>query len=134
MAGQEPGPNGDNQHAPATPPTGLVMAATESVEQADGDLQCLGRALQARAEDVLALTVERTTGSGQDVDTLIQDSFERICKISTVAVARWIAGDGLEVTNPAARETGYIFGQLAAHRAASLQLPAVAQHRRRGAA
>jgi diguanylate cyclase (GGDEF)-like protein len=121
MAGHEPSPNGDQQHAPAPPPTGLVMAATESVEQADGDLKRLGRALQARADDVLALTVERTTGSGQDVDSLIQDSFERICKISTVAVARWIAGDGLEVTNPAARETGYIFGQLAAHRAASLQ-------------
>lgn len=121
MAGQEPSPKQDQRRAPASPPAALALAATEPVAQADDDLQRLGRALQARAEEVLSLTIERTTASGQAVDTLIQDSFERICRISTIAVARWIAGDGLEVTHPAARETGYIFGQLAAHRAALLQ-------------
>ena len=77
--------------------------------------------LGARAADVLTLSVERTVGSGQDVDALIQDSFEQICTISTVAVARWMAGEGLEVTNEAARETSYIFGQLAARQGASLK-------------
>ena len=37
-----------------------------------------------------------------------------------MAVARWIAGEGVEVTNDAARETSQIFGELAARRAASL--------------
>ena len=120
MAGHEPS-RGDQARAPDPPPAAPAPAATEPITQAAGDLERLGRALQARVEEVLSLTVERTTASGQVVDTLTQDSFERICTISTTAVARWMAGDGLEVTHPAARETGYIFGQLAAHREASLQ-------------
>jgi len=58
--------------------------------------------------------------SGEIVDEPVQVSFERICSKSTIAVARWIAGEGLEVTNDASRETSKIFGELAAHRAASL--------------
>ena len=37
-----------------------------------------------------------------------------------MAVARWIAGEGAEVAIEAGRETWPIFGELAAHRAASL--------------
>ncbi len=84
------------------------------------DLGRLGEALKARADDVLEKTVARTIRSGELVDAVVQDSFERICVGSTVAVARWIAGEGLEVTNDAARESSKIFGELAAHRAASL--------------
>jgi hypothetical protein len=91
------------------------------VAPSEQNLHRLARALQARSEDVLALTVERTIGSGQIVDALVQDSFEQICALSTVAVARWMAGDGLEATNEAQRETAYIFGQLAAHRGAFLK-------------
>jgi diguanylate cyclase (GGDEF)-like protein len=80
----------------------------------------LGEAVVARCEEVLAETVKQTSKSGQLVDPAVQGSFERICKNSTIAVARWIAGDGLEVTNDAAIETSKIFGELAAHRAASL--------------
>ncbi|HLM85281.1 MAG TPA: EAL domain-containing protein [Solirubrobacteraceae bacterium] len=80
----------------------------------------LGEALKARTADVLTRTVARTIGSGEVVDTLVQESFERICSGSTLAVARWIAGEGLEVTSDAARESSKIFGELAAHRAASL--------------
>ncbi len=75
----------------------------------------------ARRADVLRETVERTRDSGDPVDGSVQESFEQICRNSTTAVARWIAGDGLEVTNDSARETSKIFGELAAHRAASLQ-------------
>ena len=81
----------------------------------------LGEAVLARADDVLAETVARTKDSGEPVDPAVQESFERICTNSTTAVARWIAGDPLEVTNESARETSHIFGELAAHRAASLQ-------------
>ena len=62
----------------ATPPP-APLAPT------DRDLQRLGTALQARTDDVVKLTVERTIESGQVVDALIQDSFERICRISTIA-------------------------------------------------
>jgi diguanylate cyclase (GGDEF)-like protein len=89
-------------------------------EPSDADLRKLGEAVVARSADVLAETVMQTKGSGEIVDATVQGSFERICVNSTVAVARWIAGDGLEVTRDSARETSHIFGELAAHRAASL--------------
>jgi diguanylate cyclase (GGDEF)-like protein len=89
-------------------------------ERGAADLCRLGEALKARAADVLSETVKRTVGSGEAVDSLVQDSFEQICRGSTVAVARWIAGEGLEVTRDSAHETSTIFGELAARRAASL--------------
>jgi diguanylate cyclase (GGDEF)-like protein len=89
------------------------------VERPGEDLRGLGEALRARAEDVLRLTLART-GSGPVVDAVVQDSFERISRSSTIAVARWIEGEGLEVAREAGRETWEIFGELAAHRAASL--------------
>jgi diguanylate cyclase (GGDEF)-like protein len=91
-----------------------------SVDDPGEDLCRLGEALKARTADVLELTVVRTSGSGHDVDSLVQDSFERISASSTIAVARWIAGEGLEVAREAGQETWQIFGELAAHRAASL--------------
>jgi diguanylate cyclase (GGDEF)-like protein len=84
------------------------------------ELRLLGEALLARAEDVLRETVARTIASGEVVDAQVQERFERICQGSTSAVARWIAGEGLEVTNDSARETSQIFGELAARRASSL--------------
>ncbi len=84
------------------------------------DLARLGEALTARAEDVLTLTLARTEGSGDVVDALVQGSFERISRSSTIAVARWIEGESLDVVREAGEETWRIFGELAAHRAASL--------------
>jgi diguanylate cyclase (GGDEF)-like protein len=89
-------------------------------EQPVEGLRVLGEALLARADDVLSETVARTASSGEIVDAMVQSSFERICESSTSAVARWIAGEGIELTKDAARETSKIFGELAAHRAASL--------------
>jgi diguanylate cyclase (GGDEF)-like protein len=96
-----------------TPPSALVDEPSE-------DLRRLGEALKARAADVLNLTVLRTAGSGEAVDAVVQGSFERISTSSTMAVARWIAGEGMKVAIEAGRETWEIFGELAAHRAASL--------------
>jgi diguanylate cyclase (GGDEF)-like protein len=102
----------EEQHLPPPPEVPL--------EQHAADLRRLGERVSARREDVLKETVARTTGSSEPVDTPVQASFERICTKSTVAVARWIAGDGLEITLDASRETSTIFGELAARRAASL--------------
>ncbi len=90
------------------------------MEQPGEDLRQLGEALKARAEDVLRLTLARTPQPGPAIDAVVQDSFERISRSSTIAVARWISGEGLEVAREAGRETWEIFGELAAHRAASL--------------
>jgi diguanylate cyclase (GGDEF)-like protein len=84
------------------------------------EVRALGEATLARSEEILAETVARTADSGEAVEPPVQQSFERVCVNSTIAVARWIAGDGLEVTKDSARETSRIFGELAARRAASL--------------
>jgi diguanylate cyclase (GGDEF)-like protein len=84
------------------------------------ELRALGEALIVRADDVLALTLARTTTSEQTIDAVVQESFERISRTSTIAVARWMVGEGLQVAREAGTETWLIFGELAAHRAASL--------------
>jgi diguanylate cyclase (GGDEF)-like protein len=85
-----------------------------------GDMRRLGEALVQRKAEVLTETIAKTVGSGEDLDQPVQASFEQICNSSTEAVGRWIAGDGIEVTVEAGLETSRIFGELAAHRAASL--------------
>ena len=84
------------------------------------DVHPLGEALKARAADVLELTMARSAGRPDNVDGVVRDRFERINRSSTMAVARWIAGEGAEVAIEAGRETWVIYGELAAHRAASL--------------
>src|ERR1700747_3012095 len=87
--------------------------AASPPEQATEELRALGEALLARADDVLKRTVARTIDSGEVVDAQVQERFERICQGSTSAVSRWIAGEGIEVTNASAQETSQIFGELA---------------------
>jgi diguanylate cyclase (GGDEF)-like protein len=105
---------------PRPPSTGVPRPPSTAVAQSGEDLCRLGEALKTRAEDVLERTVARTAGSGHDGDAVVQGSFERISRSSTIAVARWMAGEGMEVAIEAGQETWEIFGELAAHRAASL--------------
>jgi len=112
MSVQRSSPGIDEMRVPLPP--------SVSVDEPGEDLHRLGEALKARVGDVLEQTVVRTSASGEVVDSVVQGSFERICTSSTVAVARWIAGEGMEVAIEAGEETWVIFGELAAHRAASL--------------
>jgi diguanylate cyclase (GGDEF)-like protein len=112
MAATSPSRNGAAAHAPKRP--------SVPAQPLEDDVHRLGEALTARADDVLTETVVKTGDSGEIVDAPVQKHFEQICVSSTMAVARWIAGEGVEVTNDAARETSQIFGELAARRAASL--------------
>jgi len=81
----------------------------------------LGKALKARTADVLDLTGARVRGLGHGEDAAVQSSFERINRNSTSALAHFLAGEGMEVSRQAVKETGKLYGELAAHRAASLQ-------------
>ena len=58
--------------------------------------------------------------SGQSLDAVVEDSFSRVGTVSTVAVARWMAGEGEDVAREVGQEAWMIFGQLAAQRAAPL--------------
>jgi diguanylate cyclase (GGDEF)-like protein len=97
-----------------------ALPPTFPVELAGEDLARLGATLRARSADVFSLTLARAATSGEAIDAVLHSSFERISASSTVAVARWMSGEGLDVVREAGRETWEIFGELAAHRAASL--------------
>ncbi len=116
-------PAGTDAHAaePGGPSAIDLAPPPQDGEVRAEELRALGEAVLARSEEVLAQTVARTNDSGELVKPPVQESFERICTNSTVAVSRWIAGEGLAVTNESARETSHIFGELAARRAASLK-------------
>jgi len=84
------------------------------------DLRRLGEELRARTEDVVRAMALRTSDSGQPLDSAVEERFERVGAVSTIAVARWMAGEGPEVAREVGQESWGIFGQLAAQRAAPL--------------
>jgi diguanylate cyclase (GGDEF)-like protein len=87
----------------------------------DRDVQRLGEALGARIEDVVARAAERGREHGSDLFVpAIVESFERIGRSSTTAVAKWMAGGKPEAGLKTGREAWHTYGQLAAQNAAPL--------------
>jgi diguanylate cyclase (GGDEF)-like protein len=80
----------------------------------------LGEELLTQTGTVVMRTVARNVDSGLALSDVVEERFERMGEISTVAVARWIAGDSPEAAVQAGQEVWQIFGQLAAQRAAPL--------------
>ncbi len=62
----------------------------------------------------------RSAESGVLLDAIVEERFRRVGAVSTIAVARWMAGEGPEVARELGQESWSIFGQLAAQRAAPL--------------
>ena len=104
--------------AKRAPPVAPALPA--ALQRPSEDLPPLGEALKARAGDVLCETVARTRELGEGLDDVVRERFERISISSTMAAARWIAGEGVEAALEAGQETWEIFAELAAHRAVSL--------------
>jgi len=94
---QEKGVKGAPPVAPALP---------AALQQPSEDLPPLGEALKARAGDVLSETVARTRELGEGLDDVVRERFERISVSSTMAAARWIAGEGMEAALQDGREHG----------------------------
>jgi diguanylate cyclase (GGDEF)-like protein len=90
--------------------------APSSVDQ----LACLGRALNARTTDVVQAMLQRTRESDCKLEVSVEERFARVGTVSTVAVARWMSGEGVEVAREVGKEAWQIFGQLASQRAAPL--------------
>jgi diguanylate cyclase (GGDEF)-like protein len=84
------------------------------------DLRRLGEALKTRTDDVVEAMLRRSEQSGQLLDDVVEESFARVGAVSTIAVARWMAGEGADVAREVGQESWRIFGQLAAQRAAPL--------------
>jgi diguanylate cyclase (GGDEF)-like protein len=91
------------------------------VDPAARERRRLGEALLARTDHVVRETVAQTIESGEVVETSVQASFEGVCRNSTPAVARWIAGEHPRVTFDSGRESSQVFGEVAARRAATLK-------------
>jgi diguanylate cyclase (GGDEF)-like protein len=98
----------------AAPPPGAPAAVEQDL------LRRLGVALGERTSDVVAGMLSRSADSGQVLDAVVEDSFVRVGTVSTIAVARWMAGEGAAVARDVGQESWRIFGQLAAQRAAPL--------------
>jgi diguanylate cyclase (GGDEF)-like protein len=86
------------------------------------DVRRLGEALNARIEDVVDGTIARAKDAGAVlIDAQLQSSFNRICRISTAALANWMAGGNPEEGRKASREAFQHHGQMAAQRTAPLK-------------
>jgi diguanylate cyclase (GGDEF)-like protein len=96
------------------------QTARSDPQAANEDLRRLGEALNERSEDVLEKILARNVASGQTLDAMVEDSFARVGTVSTIAVARWMAGEPPEVAREVGKESWQIFGQLAVQRAAAL--------------
>jgi diguanylate cyclase (GGDEF)-like protein len=102
--------------------TGSVLegASPQRRMELERELRLLGEQLRERTDEVVAGIKRRNDESGVTLEPLVEDSFVKVGTVSTVAVARWMAGEGAEVAREVGRESWHIFGQLAAQRAAPL--------------
>ena len=86
----------------------------------ESKLSRLGKALNARTTDVVDEMMRRSVTSGLLLDKVVEESFEQVGTVSTVAVARWMAGEGETVAREVGQESWRIFAQLASQREAPL--------------
>jgi diguanylate cyclase (GGDEF)-like protein len=95
------------------------MSSSQSTAATD-DLRRLGQAVNARTDDVVDAMLLRTQESGRQLDAAVEERFARVGAVSTVAVTRWMSGDGADAAREVGQEAWQIFGQLASQRAAPL--------------
>ena len=76
--------------------------------------------MNGRTEQVVEAMLRRTKSSGFELDAQVEERFARVGTVSTVAVARWMSGEGADVAREVGQESWQIFGQLASQRAAPL--------------
>jgi hypothetical protein len=86
----------------------------------DAELRRLGQELSARTDEVVARMMKLSAESSRTLDKVVEDSFEDVGTVSTVAVARWMAGEGEAVAREVGQESWRIFAQLASQREAAL--------------
>ncbi len=89
-------------------------------ESLNDELSRLGRELNARTAVVVEKMMSRSAASGRALDQVVEESFEEVGAVSTVAVARWMAGEGEAVAREVGQESWRIFAQLASQREAPL--------------
>src|SRR6202035_4231719 len=86
----------------------------------DKSVRRLGEQLLAQTEEVVSRTVAGIRESGLALSDVVEQRFERVGEVSTIAVAKWMAGEDPVAAIEVGQEVWQIFGQLAAQRAAPL--------------
>ncbi|HEX3041518.1 MAG TPA: EAL domain-containing protein [Solirubrobacterales bacterium] len=84
------------------------------------DLERLGRELSARTDEVVERMMRSSAESAKTLAKVVEESFEDVGTVSTVAVARWMAGEGEAVAREVGQESWKIFARLASQREAAL--------------
>ena len=84
------------------------------------ELERLGGELSARTDEVVGRMMRLSTDSGTTLAKVVEESFEDVGAVSTVALARWMAGEGEAVARKVGQESWRIFAQLASQREAPL--------------
>jgi diguanylate cyclase (GGDEF)-like protein len=104
--------------------TPSVPAGEDASAQPDGRVQRLGDALGARVQDVLSrastLAERESQGSAEDLDTAVEEHFERTGRSATIALASWLAGGPPPTASETGHEAWHAYAQLAAQSAAPL--------------
>jgi diguanylate cyclase (GGDEF)-like protein len=98
----------------------VTLGGEEGGATAEPALRRLGEALNASTGEVVEEMMKLSATSRTVLDQVVEESFERVGDVSTVAVARWMAGEGEEVAREVGLESWRIFGRLASQRAAPL--------------
>ena len=73
------------------------MHASAALIAPGADVRRLGGELHAQAEEVVRRTVARSVDSGPALSDVVEERFERVGEVSTIAVASWMAGESPEV-------------------------------------
>jgi diguanylate cyclase (GGDEF)-like protein len=89
-------------------------------EADSADLRTLGEELHERTEEVIAGMMRRSRESELVLEPVVEENFAKVGEASTLAVARWMSGEGEEAAREEGMESWRIFGQLAAQRAVPL--------------
>ncbi len=114
-----------SEHTQLPGPNPPVVAIAPKVQHAQGSspnaaLRALGDELNARTGEVVDRIIALVERSGQVLDMRVEDRFLRVGEVSTVAVARWMAGGGEDAAREVGRDASRIFGQIGAQRDAPL--------------
>src|ERR1035438_5912958 len=106
--------------ASTTKPLRQAAASASAFPTPSRDVRRLGAELLRQTDTVVARTLARNSESRLTLSAGVEQRFERVGEISTIAVARWMAGESPEAAVEVGHEVWQIFGQLAAQRAAPL--------------
>jgi diguanylate cyclase (GGDEF)-like protein len=106
--------------APKEPDLGDEPPSAAARMEMERQLKRLGETLKERTDDVVSGLLRRNKESAIVLEPIVEESFVKVGTVSTVAFARWMAGEGAEVAREVGQESWNIFGQLAAQRVAPL--------------